>query len=402
MDFDFDFKDLKRKVGIEEIAHSLGYRVNKAAGVGKYVEMALPGKNGDNADAIVINTTVPKERQLFFHRTSGKGGDVIELIKENINSFNVVPGRNVYDTIGRILSKFANVPIPEREATQLQAASKAATFNPDRFEIVPATQCVPRLMAVFAPRGIERATVETFAPHLVKILDKEAKYKYENLGFPYRHPGQGDIVGAEWRGQFGKKGKAAGTNSSSAAWIADFSSPNGSMPMNAKDVFFSESGLDAMAFYQMNKAQIDLRSSVFVSLGGSFSDKQISGIMSLYQGAKAWDCFDNDLPGRIYAVRMASIVEGKPLSYSFTENQASVIFGMGGKSFAMDAANVSIEGLRRHVKLSKPIGSWKAPARFKDWNDCVMDVPMTEGKTMKNKFQMMGNLRSDRLGNHKI
>ena len=36
-----DFKALKEKVGIDDVAYSLGYRINRKAGVGKYVEMAL-------------------------------------------------------------------------------------------------------------------------------------------------------------------------------------------------------------------------------------------------------------------------------------------------------------------------------------------------------------------------
>ena len=33
-----DFKALKEKVGIDDIAYSMGYRVNRKAGVGKYLD----------------------------------------------------------------------------------------------------------------------------------------------------------------------------------------------------------------------------------------------------------------------------------------------------------------------------------------------------------------------------
>lgn len=36
------FKALKEKVGVDDIAYSLGYRLKREAGVGKYIEMALP------------------------------------------------------------------------------------------------------------------------------------------------------------------------------------------------------------------------------------------------------------------------------------------------------------------------------------------------------------------------
>ena len=34
-----DFKYLKERVGIDDVAYSLGYRIDRSAGVGKYVEM---------------------------------------------------------------------------------------------------------------------------------------------------------------------------------------------------------------------------------------------------------------------------------------------------------------------------------------------------------------------------
>ena len=79
-------------------------------------------------------------------------------------------------------------------------------------------------------------------------------------------------------------------------------------------MYFAESGYDIMAFYQANRLKIDKDSSVFVSLGGTFSDHQITDIMNHYSEARAMDCFDNDLPGRIYGVRMAGLLEGLHLN----------------------------------------------------------------------------------------
>ena len=41
-----DFKALKNKVGIDDIAFSLGYHVNRRAGIGRFVEMVLPDGRG--------------------------------------------------------------------------------------------------------------------------------------------------------------------------------------------------------------------------------------------------------------------------------------------------------------------------------------------------------------------
>ena len=81
------FKTLKEKVGVDDIAYSLGYRLKREAGVGKYIEMALPDGRGGNTDTLVISNPKSKVSQLYFHRSGAKGGDVVDLIMENINSF---------------------------------------------------------------------------------------------------------------------------------------------------------------------------------------------------------------------------------------------------------------------------------------------------------------------------
>lgn len=37
-----DFKALKERVGIDDVAYYLGYQVNRQAGVGRFIEMVLP------------------------------------------------------------------------------------------------------------------------------------------------------------------------------------------------------------------------------------------------------------------------------------------------------------------------------------------------------------------------
>lgn len=397
-----DFRALKEKVGVDDIAQVLGYSLNKLAGVGRYIEMSLSDGRGNNVDTIVISNVNDKGRQMFFHRSTGKGGDVLELIKENINAFNVPYNSNIYVRIGAVMCKYANEPLPEMAKSEYAAAlAPQQPFEKERFEIRDARDRMYKVVPITNPRGLERDTLFTFSPHLVTILDKQAKYQFENLGFPYRKPGSADIEGAEWRGQFGKKGKVAGTNSSTAAWIADFSSPNGSMPHAARNVFFFESGFDAMAFYQRNKAEIDLNSSVFVSLGGSFGERQVAGIANHYKGAKLWDCFDNDIAGRIFAIRMASIAEGKPVNYSLSEDKSSVTVSYGERQVTMDAESASIGKLRDLMKIRREIGSWTAPAAFKDWNDCILGVNFKESKEIKSKLQMYDNLRNNRSA-HKL
>ena len=122
------------------------------------------------------------------------------------------------------------------------------------------------VMSFFRGRSIDEETVRTFLPFIMRVTDTEAQYKYKDLAFPYTQPGSEKIEGFELRGYNNFRQKAPGTNSSSAAWIADFTKER---PDNARNIYFFESGYDAMAFYQVNRSRLNLETSVFVSTGGT-------------------------------------------------------------------------------------------------------------------------------------
>ncbi|EJW89678.1 hypothetical protein EVA_22215, partial [gut metagenome] len=62
-----------------------------------------------------------------------------------------------------------------------------------------------------------------------------------------------------------------------------------------------------------------------VSLGGTFSDAQITGVMNRYPEARPFDCFDNDQAGRIYGLRMLSLLEHIPMNINRTEDGLLVV-----------------------------------------------------------------------------
>ena len=95
-----DFKALKAKVGIDDIAYSLGYQVDRKAGMGRYVEFVLPDSAGGRKDTIIVSHIHDKSQQTFFRR-NGQRGDVINFIQENVNSFGV-SGRNTWDLISKV------------------------------------------------------------------------------------------------------------------------------------------------------------------------------------------------------------------------------------------------------------------------------------------------------------
>ena len=388
------FNDLKTKVGVDDIAYSLGYRLNRTAGVGKYIEMAMPDGRGGHGDTLIISNPNNKATQLYFHRNGSKGGDVVDLIMENINSFDV-SGKDKWDVALKVMSKFANEPIPDYgDGKYLVEAGFTGNqiFDPKRWDVTPARENMHHVMTYFEPRGIRQETVEAFAPFLSRIKDLNAKnFNNYNLGFPYRIPGSDDVVGYEIRGYKGFKSKAAGSNSSTAAWIVDMSGNNN--PLDVKNVFFAESGFDIMAFYQLNHQNIEKECSVFVSLGGSFSDQQFTNIMRHYNQARAVDCCDNDLNGRIYGIRMAGLMDGVHFNISRTEDV--IHLNVKGKEHLLDAATATMRDLAKFMKLNDRVDEWKPAKAFKDWNDQVMNKPMTE-LVLTNKYQRNEKLAEDR------
>ena len=111
------------------------------------------------------------------------------------------------------------------------------------------------------------------------------------------------------------------------------------------------------------------------------------------------DCFDNDLPGRIYGVRMAGLLEG--LHLNIIKSDSTVIIKTGGKEFSMSSDDVSIAELSKHIHLRYKVGQWKAAPAFKDWNDQIMNKPMgiIQGKS---KYQRDEKLAENRKNCFKL
>ena len=130
-----NFKDLKAKVGVDDIAYYLGYRLDRSAGVGRYIEMVLPDTTG-HKDKLIIKNPKEKAAQTYFRRNGAKGGDVVSLIRENLNSFHE-SGKNEWEIIGKVMARFANEPIPDYGDSQYLAKAGYTgntVFDPKRYE----------------------------------------------------------------------------------------------------------------------------------------------------------------------------------------------------------------------------------------------------------------------------
>ena len=392
-DYQVNFKELKSRVGIDDVAYALGYRLDRKAGVGRYIELVL-GDGQNRQDTIIVSNRRDKASQTFFRRDGSKG-DVVTFIRENINSFNVF-GKDDWQKVAKVMARFANMPEPEfkEDREYVRAATIHQSFDESRYEVKPID--LNRIPRLFSQRGISDETVRTLAPFVSLIRDtKNENFDGFNIGFPYTDSAQSSPTGYEIRGMGGYKSKAAGTNSSSAAWVADLSGDNSYL---VKSVFFFESAFDAMAFYQVNRAQLNDKIAL-ISIGGTFSDKQITNTMERFPNARAFDCFDNDLAGRIYGLRMMAIVEDFPIKISKTEIGLKV--EAKGKSFDVAPERSITSQVSENISIRHKMGQWTPPKAFKDWNDCLMNKPMGISLT-PTKTNRDANLAEQRKSSLKI
>ncbi|MBD5357738.1 MAG: DUF3991 domain-containing protein [Bacteroides sp.] len=392
-DYQVNFKELKSRVGVDDIAYALGYRLDRKAGVGKYIELVL-GDGRDRRDTIIVSNHRDKASQIFFRRDGSKG-DVVTLIRENLNSF-VVSGKNDWQKVAKVMARFANIPEPEfrEDREYINATRVSHIFDKTRYEVKPIDPA--RIPRIFSQRGISDETVRTLSPFMSLIRDtKNENFDGYNIGFPYTESPESGIKGYEIRGMGGYKSKAAGTNSSTAAWVADLS---GGQADNVRCIFFCESAFDAMAFHQMNRARLD-NDIALVSLGGTFSDGQIQKAMERFPDARAFDCFDNDVAGRIYGLRLMALVENFPIK--ITKTEAGLKVEAKGKSFEVDPDFPITAQVDKNISLRHRMGQWTPPKAFKDWNDCLMNKPI-EPMISPSKYERDSNLVEQRKSSLKL
>lgn len=370
MAYKVSFSEMKSRVGIDDVAYSLGYTLDRKAGVGKYFELVL-GPAQNPSDRLIIKNTTDKSRQTFFRR-NGSHGDVVTFIKENINIFNV-DGKDDWSKIINVLAKFANMPPAEysdRKAVE-EAKTSSRQFDPDRYSIAPVgTEPIHWLLS---KRGFNKECIEDFGNHLVMIKDKNQKnFDGFNIGFPYRNPDTEEITGYEIRGGNSFKSKAAGTDSSNSFWFAEF----GGERSRIRNVYLFESSFDAMAFYQKNRNRIISSPFALVSMGGSFTQSQVEGVAKRFSKAKLWDCFDNDLAGNVYSKNLVVYSEKQPLDIQYRNGENGeklVVLSKGTDQIVKESDRFNFKEAAKELGVKYNMGHWKAPSNYKDWNDCLLD-----------------------------
>lgn len=378
----YSYKDYKDKISIIQVALDLGYSYDRSKG--KAMPSFVLNKGGNEIDRIQIVNPHNSSIQGYF-KHNGEKGDLITFITNNINSFSKINNsNNLRENINAVLEGYIGGTTPAKTFLQPFDLPIAKPFELDRYEMFQGNSF--QAMYFFENRGITKQTAEVFKDNFLFIRDKQSQYNYKNIAFPYNKPGQDEILGFEIRGSKGFKSKAEGTNSKDGAWIADFTKGNDYLD---KTVYLFESAYDAMSYYQINKASINLEKSVFCSTGGAFSESQIRGIYNYYNPENLKLCFDNDLIGRLYDFRLLCLLQDvKPIIKKENNN---VRFIVNGREFVIADEQVNnlnlskASGIRNYINIS----THKPNQKYKDWNETIQkkDEAVQEGIKHKNTFK---------------
>lgn len=395
------YDDFKNRVSIQDVLTDAGYRLNRRDGM-RYPSYVRIGSDGNRVrgDKFIVTAN----GLCCFQPPERKNYNVISFIKEHPDLFaEYRPGMSKDRLVNLVCNRLLNNPVPERRETTGRSRRDSVTFDIDNYNVKgfrnEEWESQKQFYPYFKNRGINLDTQRAFSDHFFLATKNRSDGKsYTNLSFPLTlasYPGK-EIVGLEERsrpnaeGKTAYKGMAAGSNAAEGLWIARLEGHRSDMgytkPLSAvEDVYWFESAFDAMAFYQISKADRptgfhDYGNAVYVSTGGSPGNGQFSTMIKATPNAVHHLCFDRDRAGQIFAVNFAMQHAGRVFTSYQSQDKKNLI------------VNDMTNGLKRHIfpmdsfdfndicdKLGidrRNIGYEPCNAGYKDWNDQLLDKPI--------------------------
>lgn len=185
-----------------DVAAELGYKLDPRQGK-KFPVMVKTDSFGRKIDSIVICRPGNNEMMGYFRHRGGKG-NVIRFISENKNELS-----KYGDSVYRIMAHFAHLPSSEISTSSQwsQLETQAKPFSMDGYSIETLKGREDLMSNLFKTRNISLETVRVFSDNLIRVShwqnpkkEGEDRWLAINLGFPYRIPGNEEIVGLELRG----------------------------------------------------------------------------------------------------------------------------------------------------------------------------------------------------------
>lgn len=385
-----DFRIYKQKILIRDAAIMAGYSV-------------IPGKDSSgsvvlrcgNDKIIVMRPRDISTNRYFNPNNDNDKGDLISFIHNRLDLFTA----SVRWDDSRLRPGVFNTPAvlsilqwmdgtyrtPAMQALLGEAPpQQQRSFSLNNFDIHPLD--TKGQVFLTQRRRLSPHTVQMFHPYMCMCRNLlNQKYSVYNIGFPYQVPGSDLICNFELR-NYTYKGHAEGGNKSTACWIADFSLSH----LLTSEVYIFESAIDAMSYAELHMHEIRFQMAAFVSLGGSISVGQIISLRNHFPSARFHLCFDNDLQGHMYDIKVACILEGRTLRKS--ETQDTVKYNLDGREFEIPKTELTytrfktesrrvrialyIHKPRAIVDVINPQTGKKTTVTFKDYNECLTYIKL--------------------------
>jgi hypothetical protein len=347
------FREYRDRVSILQIAEYLGYVPVK----GKYTK-ARPVLRDASGDTVLIKNPTTPSMQVYWNLGSSEHGSVIDFVKNNLNRF-AESGYNETDRINNVLAKFAGIAYDNTRYMNQTVSAQPVFRESDYKVIVPDVNMLDYLMD---ERKISVDTVKAFLP-FIRVIENNG---YKNVAFPFTIADTDNRVrGYEIRNR-AFKSFSPGGDKINAAWVADFSD-NKSL---VNQIFFFESAIDAMSFYELKKGVFRTEHSVFVSAGGFPCTEQFSHVIKAYPvTATLIGCHDNDLHGNLYDIMLACVKANRTCVRKKLDDSVEFLLTKGEK-FTLSNSKVNLKNFLAKSKLQSDVKAMK-PAVGKDWNEML-------------------------------
>ena len=364
--YKIDFNECRERISIITVAEDLGY--TRISGSQATNLTYVLGKAQNPEDEIVI---FPQKNSYFSRRgTFNDKGDLTKFILNRLHMFpySTQPG---YTGVTEVLSKYLNGEITVKRISQTSSGQATKEFNKEFNLNYWNPQPIGKDNTyLLNRRKLSPKTVEAFNSKLFIYTVGKSNH----IAFPFRKPGQMEIVNFEMRnffpdGNVNYKAFCTGGDKAQSCWIANF------VPFDkVTDIYLFESAIDAMSFYEIKHFTKE-SPCAFISTGGWVTQKQIESIKKVFPNAQVkWHCcFDNDGSGNGFDVTTAYYLNGEECK-AFkrpTENGNMVYISFPtGESYSLKESEFSsVEFLKSRGK-DNVIDIIKPP-KYKDWNELL-------------------------------